>query len=132
MAILFDLPLFLLATFVKVVLVLLVLLTAIAYIVWLERKVVARIQSRWGPCRVGPHGLLQPVADGLKFLFKEDVVPLEVDRLVYWMAPFIAFTLAFLSIAVIPFGDSITVGGQTIRLQITDLNVGVLFVLAVT
>ncbi len=128
----FDLPHPLTAIFAKVVFVLFVLLTAIAYIVWLERKVVAHIQSRWGPYRVGPHGLLQPMADGLKFLFKEDIVPLQVDRLVYWLAPFIAFTLAFLSISVIPFGDSITLGGRTIQFQIADVNVGLLFVLAVT
>ncbi len=116
---------------VKVVVVLLVLLTAIAYLVWVERKVVAHIQSRWGPYLVGPHGLLQPLADGLKFLFKEDIVPLEVDRFVYWLAPFLAFTLAFLSIAVIPFGEGLKFRGQPI-FQITDVNVGLLFILAVT
>ena len=132
MATLSDLPLLLLATLAKVVVVLVVLLTAIAYIVWMERKVVARIQSRWGPYLVGPHGLLQPVADGLKFLFKEDIVPDKVDRPIFWLAPFLAFTLAFLSISVIPFGESVTIAGHTIPFQITDLNVGLLFVLAVT
>ena len=116
---------------VKVVVVLLVLLTAIAYLVWVERKVVAHIQSRWGPYLVGPHGLLQPLADGLKFLFKEDIVPLEADRFVYWLAPFLAFTLAFLSIAVIPFGENVKFRGQAI-FQITDVNVGLLFIFAVT
>jgi NADH-quinone oxidoreductase subunit H len=132
MGILSSVPFSLLATIVKVIVVLIALLTAIAYAVWVERKVVAHIQSRWGPYRVGPHGLLQPVADGLKFFFKEDIVPLEADRLVYLLAPFLAFTLAFLSISVIPFGESITVAGHTVPLQITDLNVGVLFILAVT
>jgi NADH-quinone oxidoreductase subunit H len=132
MATLSDLPLLVLATLAKVVVVLVVLLTAIAYIVWMERKVVARIQSRWGPYLVGPHGLLQPVADGLKFLFKEDIVPDKVDRPIFWLAPFLAFTLAFLSISVIPFGESVTIAGHTIPFQITDLNVGLLFVLAVT
>ena len=127
-----DLPLLLLMTLAKVVVVLGVLLTAIAYIVWMERKVVAHIQSRWGPYLVGPHGLLQPLADALKFLFKEDIVPDEVDRPIFWLAPLLAFTLAFLSISVIPFGESITIAGHTIPLQITDLNVGLLFVLAVT
>jgi NADH-quinone oxidoreductase subunit H len=116
----------------KVTLVLVVLLTSIAYAVWLERKVVARIQSRWGPYLVGPHGLLQPLADGLKFLFKEDIEPREVDRFLYYLAPFVAFTMAFASIAVIPFGESITISGHKINFQITDLNVGVLFILAVT
>jgi len=128
----FDAALSLLAILVKVVVVLVALLTTVAYAVWLERKVVARIQSRWGPYRVGPHGLLQPVADALKIFFKEDIVPSEVDRLVFWLAPFLAFTLALASISVIPFGTSITIGGHTIPFQITDLNVGLLFVLAVT
>ena len=116
----------------KVVVVLIVLMTTVAYAVWLERKVVARIQSRWGPYLVGPHGLLQPVADGLKIFFKEDFVPSEVDRVVFWLAPFLAFSLALLSISVIPLGESITIAGNTIRFQITDLNVGLLFILAVT
>ena len=126
-----DTQTFLLLTVVKVAVVLMILLTAIAYLVWLERKVVAHIQSRWGPYLVGPHGLLQPLADGLKFLFKEDIVPSEVDRPVYWLAPFLAFTLAFLSISVIPFGESFKFRGQEV-FQITDLNVGLLFVFAVT
>ncbi len=121
----------LLVTLAKVGVVLFILLTAIAYLVWVERKVVAHIQSRWGPYLVGPHGLLQPLADGLKFLFKEDIVPTEADRLVYWLAPFLAFTLAFLSISVIPFGESFQWRGHEL-FQIADLNVGVLFVLAVT
>jgi NADH-quinone oxidoreductase subunit H len=126
-----DTSFIVLAVLVKVVVVLFVLLTAIAYLVWLERKVVAHIQSRWGPYLVGPHGLLQPLADGLKFLFKEDIVPLEVDRFVYWLAPFLAFTLAFLSIAVIPFGADVRLHGVSM-FQITDLDVGLLFVFAVT
>lgn len=132
MATFFDEHFFLFAIIAKVVVVLLALLTTVAYAVWLERKVVAHIQSRWGPYLVGPHGLLQPVADGLKIFFKEDIVPLEVDRVVYWLAPFLAFTLAFLSIAVIPFGESFTFRGHTVHLQIADLNVGLLFVFAVT
>jgi NADH-quinone oxidoreductase subunit H len=127
-----NMPLLLLAILAKVGVVLLVLLTTIAYAVWLERKVVARIQSRWGPYLVGPHGLLQPVADALKIFFKEDIVPTEVDRVVYCLAPFLAFSLALLSISVIPFGESLTIGGATIHFQITDLNVGLLFVFAVT
>jgi len=127
-----DTTFLLIATVVKVVVVLVVLLTVVAYAVWLERKVVARIQSRWGPYRVGPHGLLQPVADGLKIFLKEDIVPQNVDRFVYWLAPFLAFTLAFLSIAVIPFGESITIGGRKIFFQITDLPIGLLFIFAVT
>ncbi|HUI41838.1 MAG TPA: NADH-quinone oxidoreductase subunit NuoH [Terriglobia bacterium] len=117
---------------IKIVVVMFVLLTAIAYLTWLERKVIGHIQARWGPYLVGPHGLLQPLADGLKFMFKEDIVPLDADRVVYWLAPFLAFLMAFLSIAVIPFGESFTLAGHTIALQITDLNVGLLFIFAVT
>jgi NADH-quinone oxidoreductase subunit H len=127
-----DTQFFLVTTIAKVAVVFVILLTTIAYLTWLERKVVAHIQSRWGPYRVGPHGLLQPLADGLKFLFKEDVVPAEVNQVVYWLAPFLGFTLAFLSIAVIPFGESFTLLGRAVSLQITDVNVGLLFVFAVT
>ncbi len=124
--------LLLLITLVKVAVVVVVMLTAIAYLTWLERKVVAHIQARWGPYRVGPHGLLQPVADGIKFILKEDIVPLEADKVIYWLAPFLGFTLAFLSIAVIPFGEGFTIYGHTIKFQIADLNVGLLFIFAVT
>jgi NADH-quinone oxidoreductase subunit H len=117
---------------IKITVVMFVLLTAIAYLTWLERKVIGHIQSRWGPYLVGPHGLLQPLADGLKFMFKEDIAPLEADRVVYYLAPFLAFLMAFLSIAVIPFGESFTLFGHQIALQITDLNVGLLFIFAVT
>ncbi len=132
MAIFSDTGLLLLITLIKIALVILVLFTAIAYLTWLERKVVAHIQARWGPYLVGPHGLLQPVADGIKFILKEEIVPLEADKFIYWLAPILGFTLALLSIAVIPFGESFTIRGHTISLQITDLNVGLLFVFAVT
>jgi NADH-quinone oxidoreductase subunit H len=117
---------------VKIAVVLTVLLTAVAYVTWLERKVVAHIQARWGPYLVGPHGLLQPVADGAKFILKEEIMPAEADKVIYWLAPFLGFVLAFLSIAVIPFGEGFTVHGHPIQFQITDLNVGLLFVFAVT
>jgi NADH-quinone oxidoreductase subunit H len=123
---------FLLETVIKVAVILFVLLTSIAYLTWLERKVIGHIQSRWGPYLVGPHGLLQPLADGLKFMFKEDIMPAEANRVVYWLAPFLAFVMAFLSISVIPFGGTFTLAGHEIALQITDLNVGLLFVFAVT
>ncbi len=124
--------LFLVALTVKIGVVLLLLLTGVAYIVWMERKVVAHIQSRWGPYRVGPHGLLQPLADALKFLFKEDIIPAGADRFLYLLAPFLTLTMALLAVAVIPFGTSVHIYGQTISLSISDLNVGLLFILAVT
>jgi len=118
---------------IKVLVLVLILLTGIAYLVWFERKVVAHIQTRWGPYRVGPHGLLQPLADGLKFLFKEDVSqPNVTSPFVYVLAPFLSLTLAMLAIAVIPFGPDVELWGVTIRPQIADLNIGLLFILAVT
>jgi len=124
--------LLLLITLIKIVVVVLALLTSIAYLTWLERKVVAHIQSRWGPYRVGLFGLLQPLADGAKFILKEDIVPLDVDTIVYWLAPFLGLSLALLSMAVIPFGESFSIHGHTILFQISDLNVGLLFIFAVT
>ncbi len=78
-----------------------------AYLTWFERKVVAHIQSRWGPYYVGAHGLLQPLADGVKFLFKEDLTPPESDKFAYFLAPFLALALALTAIALIPFGPPI-------------------------
>jgi NADH-quinone oxidoreductase subunit H len=117
----------------KVVVLLFVLLTALAYLTWFERKVVAHIQARWGPYRVGPHGLLQPLADGLKFLFKEDPTPAGADKFAYFLAPFLALSLAITSIAVIPFGPKeFTVFGQSTPLAITNLNIGLLILFAIT
>jgi NADH-quinone oxidoreductase subunit H len=117
----------------KIVVVLFVLLTALAYLTWFERKVVAHIQSRWGPYRVGPHGLLQPLADGVKFLFKEDVTPAGADKFAYFLAPFLALSLAITSIAVIPFGPkTFTIFGQPTSLSITNVNIGLLVLFAIT
>jgi len=117
----------------KVVILLFVLLTALAYLTWFERKVVAHIQARWGPYRVGPHGLLQPLADGVKFLFKEDVTPAAADKFAYFLAPFLALSLAITSIAVIPFGPSgMTIFGQPTPTGITNLNIGLLILFAIT
>jgi NADH-quinone oxidoreductase subunit H len=127
-----DLAILVIIAAIKIALVLFILLTGIAYVTWLERKVVAHIQARWGPYLVGPHGLLQPLADGAKFILKEDIMPADADKFIYWLAPFLGFVLAFLSIAVIPFGEGFTLYGHSIQFQITDLNVGLLFVFAVT
>jgi NADH-quinone oxidoreductase subunit H len=118
---------------IKVVVLLLLLMTLLAYLTWFERKVIAHIQSRWGPYRVGPHGLLQPVADGLKFLFKEDLAPAGADKFVFILAPLLSFSLAITSIALIPFGPSdITIFGQRTPLQIADVSLGLLFLFAIT
>ena len=124
--------LYLLASVIKSAVVLGVLLTAVAYTVWLERKVVGRMQNRWGPTRVGPFGLLQPAADGIKFLFKEDLTPPHAYKPLYIAAPMIAVIFALTSIAVIPFGNAITIGGYSIPLQVTDVNTGLLLILGVT
>ncbi len=122
-----------LITLAKILILLFVVLTVNAYLTWFERKVVAHIQSRWGPHRVGPHGLLQPLADGLKFLFKEDPTPAGVDKFVYYLAPLLALALALTSIAVIPFGPNpLHFKGHDIYLGITDLNIGVLALFAIT
>src|SRR5512144_2032787 len=123
---------FLLISMVKIVIALAILLFIVAYTVWLERKLVGRIQNRWGPSRVGPFGLLQPVADGLKFIFKEDLTPPYVNRPLYLLAPVLSLTLALTSIAVIPFGGWITINGARIPLQITDMNVALLIILGIT
>jgi NADH-quinone oxidoreductase subunit H len=123
---------YILASVIKSAVVLGVLLTAVAYTVWLERKVVGHMQNRWGPTRVGPFGLLQPAADGLKFLFKEDLTPPHVYKPLYIAAPLIAVIFALTSIAVIPFGNSITLFGYSFPFQITDVNTGLLLILGIT
>jgi len=124
-------------TVVKIALLLFIVLTVNAYLTWFERKVVAHMQSRWGPHRVGPHGLLQPLADGLKFLFKEDPTPAGVDKFVYYLAPLLALALALTSIALIPFGPEPLPWkfyGKAIYLGIVspDVNIGILALFAIT
>jgi NADH-quinone oxidoreductase subunit H len=123
---------FFLIAVIKALIVAAVLLTTLAYLQWVERKVIAHIQARIGPSRVGPHGLLQPLADVIKLITKEDLLPPYVNKFFYLLAPFLAVTMALLSISVIPFGAEITVFGHTTWMQMADLNVGVLFVLAVS
>ncbi len=128
---------------VKIVVITHVLLGAVAYTVWLERKVIGHMQNRWGPTRVGPFGLLQPIADGLKFIVKEDMLPPGVNKPLFVAAPLIAVALALTSLSVIPFGETITILGRTIPLQIAgfwdkaagaiyDPGVGLLIILGAT
>ena len=100
--------------------------------IYAERRVSAFMQGRLGPNRVGPKGLLQPIADGIKFLMKEDIIPAGVDKPVYLLAPAMLLIPALMTFAVIPFGASITLFGRNIPLQVADLNVGILYVLALT
>ena len=126
-----SLTTFIIASLIKTVIALFVLLTAVAYSVWLERKVVGHMQNRWGPTRVGPFGLLQPLADGLKFVFKEDITPPHVYKPLYIAAPMISLVCALTSIALIPVGNDVTIGGLQIPLQIVDVNIGLLVILGV-
>ena len=123
---------FIIVSVVKIVVALFVLVTVVAYTVWLERKVVGHIHNRWGPTRVGPFGLLQPLADGIKFLLKEDITPPHVYRPLYIAAPILSLTLALTSIAVIPIGGWITIGQTSTPLQITDVNIALLIILGIT
>ena len=123
--------LFLLLTIVKIAVVLLITLTAVAYTVLLERKVLGRMQNRWGPSRTGPFGLLQPLADGIKLFLKEDMMPLAVERPLFVAAPIIALACALTSIAVVPFGAETVVKGVDL-FEIANLNIGLLVILGVT
>jgi NADH-quinone oxidoreductase subunit H len=119
----------------KVAVVFGVLLLVAAYMTWVERKLIADMQVRWGPTRVGPFGLLQPIADGIKLFFKEDLMPSQVDRVLFLLAPALSVIPAMIAFAVIPFGGTTTLFGvlpHPVTLQITDIDVGVLYVFGVT
>jgi NADH-quinone oxidoreductase subunit H len=126
-----PLLIYVLLSVVKIAVVMVILLMCVAYTVLLERKVVGRIQNRYGPSRVGPFGLWQPMADGLKLFLKEDIMPASVYRPLYILAPMIALACALLSIAVVPFGANIQFHGVDM-FQISDLNIGLLVILGVT
>ncbi|MGE5289401.1 MAG: NADH-quinone oxidoreductase subunit NuoH [Micromonosporaceae bacterium] len=116
----------------KVVFIFVFLLLMTLFAIWAERRVIGRMQQRPGPNRAGPFGLLQPVADGIKLALKEDIVPLGVDKAIFIAAPVIAMTPAFISFAIIPFGPMVSIFGQRTPLQLTDLPVAVLLVLAMS
>ncbi|MCB1129139.1 MAG: NADH-quinone oxidoreductase subunit H, partial [Verrucomicrobiae bacterium] len=118
---------FILFSALKVVLVTIILLTIVAYTVYVERKVCAFIQDRVGPNRTGPFGLLQPLADAVKAFLKEDFVPGHVRKVYFWLAPAIVMVPSLVTIAVIPFGS--TLGGQ--QMVLADLNIGILFTFAI-
>jgi NADH-quinone oxidoreductase subunit H len=121
-----------LISLVKVLIVFTVILLIVAYMTLMERKVLGRMQVRFGPNRVGPFGLLQPVADGIKLFFKEDIIVPHANRVIYILAPGVLVTTALVSYAVIPFGDSIKILGQSIDLVVADVNVGLLYLFAVS
>jgi NADH-quinone oxidoreductase subunit H len=117
---------------IKVLVIYGVVITGCAYATWLERKLLGHIQHRMGPTYVGPFGLLQPVADAVKLIFKEDVVPSQAERITLLAAPVIAFIPGFLAFAVVPIGPPIHIFGYEIPLTVSDLNIGILFILATT
>lgn len=122
----------LIISLIKIVVVLLVILTVVANLVYVERKMSAFIQNRIGPNRVGPWGLLQSPADVLKLFIKEDIVPTSANRTIHALAPLISITVALVTFAVIPFGSTIHLFGYDIQLMIADVNIGVLYILALT
>ncbi len=126
-----NLVTFFLLSLLKIVLVVAIFLSAAAYTVLLERKLVGRIQNRWGPSRVGPFGLLQPLADGAKLFLKEDLMPANVHRPLFVLAPLIALVCSLISIAVVPFGAPITWHGVDM-FQISGVHIGLLVILGVT
>jgi NADH-quinone oxidoreductase subunit H len=115
----------------KIAIVLNATLVAVTYMVLLERKVIAWAQSRLGPMRVGPYGILQPVADAVKLMIKEDITPVRADKWVFTAAPIIAMVPALIVYAVIPFGPEVNLFGRRVTLYITDVNVGLLYIVSV-
>ncbi|MCC7417620.1 MAG: NADH-quinone oxidoreductase subunit NuoH [Acidobacteria bacterium] len=116
---------------VKILVVLNATLVAVSYMVLLERKVIAWTQSRLGPMRVGPYGVLQPIADAIKLMIKEDITPVRADRWVFTLAPIISMVPALIVYAVIPFGPTVTIFGHAVPLYVTDINVGLLYIVSV-
>jgi len=118
--------------FIKALVVILALLAGFAYLTWYERRALARIQTRIGPNRAGPFGLLQPIADAVKLIFKEELTPSKADRLIFFWAPVVTLVPSIIIAAVIPWGTSFTVFGREINLYIADINVGVLYLMSIT
>ncbi len=116
---------------IKIGVIFIILLTVVAYMSYMERRVAGWIQLRVGPNRVGPLGLLQPLADGLKFIFKEDIIPTDANRWLYLAAPAVAIIPALMSFIVIPFGSSVNLFGREIALRVTRLDVALLYILAI-
>lgn len=118
----------------KLILIVVIVLIALGiamYSTWAERKVAAVMQDRKGPNRAGPFGLLQPVADGIKLFFKEEIIPNTSNKFLFVLGPMLAMITAMLTSAVIPWGGQLTIGGRTIDLQIADVNIGILFIFGV-
>ena len=117
---------------IKVLVVVTAVLTGCAYATYMERKVLGHLQHRVGPSYAGPYGLLQPLADAVKLIFKEDIVPTNAERVTYALAPIVSFVPALLAFAVVPFSSDFELFGHQIQGVISDLNIGILFIFAVT
>ncbi|MFQ5671761.1 MAG: NADH-quinone oxidoreductase subunit NuoH [Nitrospinales bacterium] len=117
---------------VKAVIIAVLLLQTVPFLVWLERRLMGRFQVRLGPNRVGPFGLIQPFADSIKLLFKESIVTTSADKFLFHLAPAIVVFTSIVAFAVIPFGEPVQVFGQTIGLWVANVNVGILFVFAIS
>lgn len=129
---LLEWPLGFIFLIVRLSVVLILLLTCAAYLVWVERKLLGRMQARYGPNRAGRYGLLQPMVDVIKLITKEDTVPKGASKVIFLLAPGVVGFMTLLIFAVVPFGRNITVWGRPVPLVITDLNIGLLFVLALS
>ena len=128
----FDTLLNILGILIKMAVVIGIGMLHVAYATWFERKVIAHMQIRLGPMEVGWHGLLQPIADGVKLLFKEDIIPAKADRYVFMIAPMICFFAAMSSLVVVPFFGSFTLGPYEVKGVLADINIGLLFILAMS
>jgi NADH-quinone oxidoreductase subunit H len=117
---------------IKLAAVLGALVLLAVYLIWIERRLLARFETRLGPNRAGWHGALQPIADGVKILLKEDLIPAESDRFIFMMAPAVVATSALLLFVVVPFGEGFTLWGRRVPMLFTDLNVGLLYVVAIS
>lgn len=117
---------------VKALVVFVALLSIVPVLIWMERKVIADIQIRIGPNRAGPFGLLQPLADAIKLIFKENIITQGADKVVYFFAPAVSMVPAIITFAVVPFGDTAHILGRKVLLQVADVNIGILYILALS
>lgn len=116
---------------IKSLILIVIMLAGFAYVTFYERRVLARIQVRIGPNRAGPDGWLQPVADGIKLLFKEELVPVKADRKIFFLAPILTVVPALVLLAVVPWGRTVTIFGREVNLYLADINVGILYITAI-